>query len=100
MSGAADTRLTRNGVAALGVAYERLGKLLQDPASTVDALAEAAWACGLRLEFRLAPNPPAPECEHVWQESLGDPLARCVRCGAKRASFGDPDVDSECPAGM
>jgi len=74
-------RLTRSQVALLGAAYERLGQLMQNERTSVDELAAAAWACGLRLEFRLVPNPTPEPCQHVWAYSLGEPTEHCVLCG-------------------
>ena len=74
------------GIARRGQAYERLGKLMQQPETGIIELAQAARTCGLRLEYRFTMEPPEPEeCTHQWTYSLGDTHKRCVACGELRA---------------
>lgn len=83
--GCPNDRLSRSEIARLGLAYERLGRLMQQADSNIDDLAAAAWECGLRLEFRLVPKPP---CQHVWSYSMGETEERCVMCGQRQAIEG------------
>ena len=56
------------------------------------------------MHVRVVPVPAlaSEEHQHVWTYSMGDTHERCVGCGEQRAVPGyvDPDVESECPAGL